>query len=67
MRWLDGITDSMDMSMGKLWKLVMDREVWLLGYMGSQRVAHDRVTELNCSYLGLTELVEKFAVVDPHP
>ena len=47
MRWLDGITDSMDMSLGKLQELVMDREAGVLWSMGSQRVGHDWATELN--------------------
>ena len=57
MRWLDGITDSMDMCLSKLWETLKDRDPGVLQFTGSKRVRHNFVTDNNLLSSPLPQLI----------
>ena len=66
MRWLDGMADSMDMGLGELQELVMVERPGVLWFMGSQRVGHNWVTELN--WIGISNhITSEELLTVPHP
>ena len=67
MRWLNGITNSVDMSLSKLWEFLIDKEAWHAAVHGMQRVWHNWVTELNWTVVHLHVFFGKNVYPGPLP
>ena len=61
---VDGITDSLDMNLGKFWELVRDSEPWHAAVHGSQRVKYDWLTEQPCMYVSIYLRIVEYTIRD---